>query len=135
MPAFDPLFTAITASDVDSGIQLNFKNAPREAITLVPHTDDSGFAASKSWFAEHRPEVMSELEGGGTVAVDFKDARYTTQGAVHALFYEPLRILGPDALTRIWFLGAGSQIRSILKQVVAYALEHHRETTAKSTTA
>jgi hypothetical protein len=126
IPAFVPLFQSIVARTTGhSGQPVRFGEGPREALRLVPPVDASGFAADKAWFSAQREEVQRELADGGLVAVDFRGARYSTQSALHALLYVPLRQLGPETTERIWFENAGPQIRAVLRQVVHYALDHH----------
>jgi len=127
LPAFSSLFQAIvTRMTGSSNWKLQFTGGPREALELTPPVDGTGFAADKGWYAAHRGNVHEELADGGMVSIDFAKAKYTTQGAIHALLYEPLRTLGPGVLPNLWFSNAGTQIRAVLTQVVAYALDHHR---------
>jgi hypothetical protein len=85
--------------------------------------DRAGFAADKNWFSLNRELLSGELAAGSDVRIDFGRASYTTQSAIHALLYEPLRRAGPTSIKRLWFAGASRQVRAVLNLVVSYALD------------
>jgi hypothetical protein len=123
MPDFSPLFDKIAEEVSGFGeLKLHFTKGPREARVLSPPVDATGFAADKDWFIRSRQECFDELSEGGLVEIAFQRAKYTTQSAVHALLYEPIRLLGPQILDRIWFSEAGKQIRAVLRHVIGYSL-------------
>lgn len=127
MPRFAPLFHALLVGSGQSegGWQIQFGAAPREALVLQPPVDASSFAADKGWYAAHRDALQEELGSGGMAVIDFQRAGYSTQSALHALLFEPLRVLGPGVLPRLWFSDASPQVRMVVRQVVSYALDFH----------
>lgn len=127
MPSFSALYQSlVVAGGAELGSDLRFTSGPKEATDLEPPIDNAGFAANKGWFEEHRAAFHEELAEGGMVTINFRTAHYTTQSAVHALLYVPLRKLGPRALKSLWFSNASPQVRAVIRQVVRYALDHHR---------
>lgn len=126
MPRFASLFRSLLVGDgTEASWPVQFGSGPREALLIGPPVDTAGFAANKTWYASRRADLLRDLQSGEQVVVDFQRAGYTTQSALHALLFEPLRLLGPDVLSQIWFSDANPQVRMVVRQVVAYALDYH----------
>jgi hypothetical protein len=127
MKSFSALFQSLVAGgQAEPDLKLHFASGPKEGADFEPPVDQAGFAANKGWYEENRQVLYDELADNGVVNINFKNAKFTTQSAIHALLYDPIRRLGPRVLEDIWFDNASPQIRAVLRQVVSYALEHHR---------
>jgi hypothetical protein len=103
-------------------IPIHFGKGPADAFIFIPPVDEARFAANKSWAREQRPEILSALKNGKHVAIDFTNAVYTTQSAIHALLHEPIAQLGLSALSNLHFVRTSPQVAAVIRLVTNYAL-------------
>ena len=94
-------------------------------LTLRPPVDSVGFAADKTWYAEHRDRIEQAWAGGQQVLLDFGGARYSTQSALHSLLYLPVRRFGREGTSKLWITQMAGPVDQILGHVLSYSLAAH----------
>lgn len=109
-----------------------FDGGPADAVELRPPVDTAGFAGNKSWYIANREAMIAALRAGAHVRIQFSNAVYSTQSAIHALLYVPITELGPQILDRIHFSSSREQLRAVIRLVVAYSIETYNLNPAAS---
>lgn len=91
-------------------------------ITLQDHI--KGFAENKDIARNIRKtKIISALDNGEEVILDFRGISSATQSFVHALLSEPIRTFGPDVLDVIKFKNCNEEVRKIIEIVIDYLQE------------